>query len=221
MQITVVGTHAWSLAPERGTVHIGVDLEGDDRTATSRAAADAVEALASDLHDLRQGADAAVTWYSVGPLSTRSWRPYNERGEVLPPRYGAGALLKAKFRDFTALADATIRWAGREGVQLHHVEWTLTDATRTSIEAAALTHAVEEARTRALAIAQAAGWAEVEAVEIADPGLLAGPPGGSGPLEMGHARMAAFAASDTGGAGVAPEDVRGEAVLHARFEARR
>ncbi len=223
MQITVVGSHAWSLAPERGTVHVQVDLEGDDRAATSRSAAQLVDALAHDLHRLRQGDDAPLTWYSVGPLVTRSWRPWGPDGQPLPPRYGAGATLKAKFRDFAALSEVTGSWAEREGVQLSHVEWALTDATRTATEAAALTRAVEEARTRALAIAHAAGWADVELEEVADPGLLVAPPPPGGPMPMaaGRSMNLAYAKDEAAGGGLAPEDVRGEAVVHARFTASR
>ncbi len=221
MLITVVGTHAWSLAPERGTVHVLVDLEGDDRAGTSRAAADVVDALGRDLHHLRQGDASPLTWYSVGPLVTRSWRPWGPDGQPLPPRYGAGATLKAKFRDFAALSEVTGAWAEREGVQVNHVEWALTEATRTATEAAALTRAVEEARTRALAIAQAAGWAEVELEEVADPGLLdASPPPGAVPA-AGMMRAMAYKEDAAGGGGLAPEDVRGEAVVHARFRASR
>ena len=221
MQITVVGSHAWSLAPERGTVHLHVDLEGEDRAATSRAAAELVDALGRDLHRLRQGHDAPLTWYAVGPLVTRSWRPWGPEGQPLAPRYGASATLKAKFRDFTALSEVTGRWAEREGVQLTQVEWALTDATRTATEAAALTRAVEEARARALAIAQAAGWSDVELEEVADPGLLVAPPGvGPAPMAAGALRSMAFKDESAGG-GVAPEDVRGEAVVHARFRATR
>lgn len=221
MQITVVGRHEWSLAPERATIYLTVDLEGADRAATSREASAIVDALARDLHQLRMGKDAPLTWHSVGPLVTRVWRPYNERGEVMPPRYGASASLKAKFRNFTALSEVTSQWAERDGVQLGQVEWALTDESRTSVEAAALTRAVDQARVRALAIAQAAGWADVEVEEVADPGLLAPPPGGGAvPLaaEASYGRMA-FKHDSGGGGGLAPEDVRGEAVIHARFRA--
>lgn len=225
MQITVVGSHTWSLAPERGTVHLLVDIEGDDRASTSRAAAEVVDALGHDLHRLRTGDDAPLTWYSVGPLVTRSWRPWGPDGQPLALRFGAGANLKAKFHDFAALAEVTGGWAEREGVQLTHVEWTLTDATRMAAEAAALTRAVEDARARALAIAHAAGWADVDLEEVADPGLLVAPtpmPGhGFVPLSGSSMRAMAYKEDAAGGGGLAPEDVRGEAVVHARFRASR
>lgn len=223
MQITVVGSHAWSLAPERGTVHLLVDIEGEERASVSREAAELVDALGRDLHRLRQGSDAPLTWHSVGPLGTRSWRPWGPDGQPLAPRFGAGASLKAKFRDFAALAEVTGGWAEREGVQISHVEWALTDATRTATEAAALTRAVEEARSRALAIAHAAGWADVELEEVADPGLLVTPTPGPGPVPMAARSVNLSYAKDEsmGGGGLAPEDVRGEAVVHARFRASR
>ncbi|HHU40060.1 MAG TPA: SIMPL domain-containing protein [Propionibacterium sp.] len=220
MQITVVGSHAWSLPPERGTVHLHVDLEGEDRASTSRAAAEVVDALGRDLHRLRQGEDAPLTWYSVGPLITRSWRPWGPDGQPLALRFGASATLTAKFRDFTVLADVIGGWAEREGVQITHVEWALTDATRTATEAAALARAVEDARARALAIAQAAGRTQVEVEEVSDPGLLVAPQPVP-PRPMAGRAMALSHQEDAGGGGLAPEDVRGEAVVHARFRASR
>ena len=71
------------------------------------------------------------------------------------------------------------------------------------------------------AIAQAAGWSEVELEEVADPGLLVAPPGvGPAPMAAGALRSMAFKDESAAG-GVAPEDVRGEAVVHARFRATR
>lgn len=37
-------------------------------------------------------------------MKTRSWRPYNNQGKVLPMRYSAVADLHVKFADFQALA---------------------------------------------------------------------------------------------------------------------
>ncbi|MDO5535762.1 MAG: SIMPL domain-containing protein, partial [Propionibacteriaceae bacterium] len=222
MQITVIGSHAWSLPPERATVHITVDVEGEERAATSREATAIVDALGRDLHRLRQGSDAPLTWYTVGPLATRSWRPWGPDGQPMATRFGASAILTAKFRDFAALSEVTGGWAEREGVQITRVAWTLTDATRTATEAAALTRAVEEARSRALAIAQAAGWSEVDVLEVADPGLLAGHGGGTPqPAQAGGNLRMMAAKEDSSGGALAPEDVHGEAVVHARFEARR
>lgn len=224
MQITVVGTHEWSLAPERATVHLQVDVESEDRASASRSAAALVDALGRDLHRLRQGDGAPLTWYTVGPLVTRSWRPWGPDGQPLAPRFGASSQLTARFRDFGALSEATGAWSEREGVQVTHVAWSLTDATRRATESAALTRAVEEARSRALAIAHAAGWAEVELQEVADPGLLVAPPLGTpAPMAaaMGRSVNLSFKEDSGGGGGLAPEDVRGEAVVHARFLARR
>lgn len=219
MKIAVVGTHSWSAPPERGTVHITVDVEGPDRAETVQVATALVDALAADLHRLRAGADAPVSWYSVGPLVTRTWRPYQERGQAAP-QFAAGASLQATFTDFTALSDATLGWAQRDGVQIGDVFWTLTDATEASLEATALTRAVDQARARALAIAQASGYAEVTIEEVADPGLL--PSEQPRPVAMMAASFdRSHGKRESSGATIAPEDVRGEAVIHARFSAAR
>lgn len=218
MRITVVGTHEYALAPERATVLVRVDVEGTDRVETSRAAAHQVDALRADLEELRGRPGSPLTWFSVGTLLTRSWRPYSNTGEAMAPMYGASVLVRARFSDFGALAQATDAWARHDGVRLEDVTWEWTDVTRAKVEAMALTRAVEEARNRALAIAQASGYVEVEIEEVADPGLLGEQ--APGPQPYGAATAVAMK-RDGGGspAGVIPDDLRGEARVHARFRA--
>ncbi|MFP5416591.1 MAG: SIMPL domain-containing protein [Actinomycetes bacterium] len=215
MQITVVGTHPYERAPERATMHVTIDLEGPDRATTSRDAAALRDSVGSELQRLRDEPGSPLESFSVGPLMTRSWRPPHERGHVLPLQYGASARVRATFADFERLAELMNALAGREGVRLDHVEWTLTDQTRRQVEADALTRAVAEARSRALAIAQASGWAGVDVVEVADPGLLDPDSPWPQPRVMREAMMAGA----VGGPGLVPEDIRGEARVHARFVA--
>lgn len=221
LRITVAGHNEYSLPPERATVHLTVDVEGPDRVATSEEATRLVSDISEELHGLRRRpATPPLTWYSVGPVVTRWWHPYNDRGEAMPPRYGASAQLRAKFSDFPAMADVLAGWAGRQSLRIDHVEWTLTDDTRASVEATALTRAVGQARARALAIAQAAGWQDVELQEVADPGLLS-EPGGGEPVPVAMAMGFARRDAAGGGGGLVPEDVHGEARVHARFVATR
>jgi len=219
MDITVVGTHEYSVPPERGTIHLDVGFEGPELAGVLSASADLVNELNRHLEALRSGDAAPVTWHAVGPLGTRSWRPYNNQGLVMPLRHAASAHVQAKFRDFEALARFTGEWGARDGVRTGQVVWTLTDGRRTALESATLERAVQDARRRALVIARAAGAGEVEAVEVADPGLLSGTRGGAEAPQHHAAALRAAADSGESAAAVLPEDVRGTATVHARYRA--
>jgi uncharacterized protein YggE len=220
MEITVVGTHEYSVPPERGTVHLDVGFEGSDLTRAVHASTELVNALNGHLEQLRAGGAGAVTWHAVGPLGTRSWRPYNNQGNVLPMRHAATAHVQAKFRDFVGLARFTTDWGARDGVRLGRVEWTVTEQRRAELESATLECAVRDARRRALVIARTVGADDVEVVEVADPGLLSGTRGQpDGPLHATAAFRAGGAAESADTAAILPEDVTGSATVHARFRA--
>lgn len=220
MQISVVGTHSYERAPERGTLNLTIDVEGADRAATTRSASAVRDTVGRDLRALSDQPSSPLESFTVGALMTRAWRPYHERGQVMPLRYGASARVQATFSDFGHLAQLMDDLGGREGVRLDQVEWKLTEPTRREVEADALARAVGEARARALAIARAAGWSDVEVVEVADPGLLEHEPGPY-PRGVPVAAMMAEGLPGGEGPGLVPEDIRGEARVHARFLATR
>lgn len=219
MEITVVGTHEYSVPPERGTVSLTVGFEGDELAGVVRGSTELINALNGHLEQLRAGKTGVVTWHAVGPLGTRSWRPFNNQGQVLPLRHAATAHVQAKFRDFAALARFTADWGARDGVRLDGVEWTVTEQRRAELESGTLERAVRDARRRATVIARAAGAHDVVIVEVADPGLLSGTRGqaGGGTVHAAAAfRSGAVAESGTAAA-ILPEDVTGSATVHVRF----
>lgn len=221
MEITVSGTHKMSLKPERATVHFSAGFEDDEPGRVLASTTRLVTELTGEITELKATPSSPITWYAVLPVKTRSWRPYNNQGAILPMRYAAVAELHVKFADFDALSRYVSRIGGRPGVTLGWVEWALTEATRQSFQAKVLAGAVANARERALTIARAAGASDVVPLEVADPGLLRGQPGaGGGPVPVKAARLAA----DPGNAAqpdhiqLAPEDIDLEATVHARFD---
>lgn len=218
MDITVVGSHEYSVAPERGTLHLQVGFEGGALPEVVGESIELVNAVSAQLEQLRAGGTAPVTWHAVGPLGTRSWRPYNNQGQIMPMRHAATAHVQAKFRDFTALARFAADWGVRDGIRVGRVEWSVTEQRRAELEAGTLERAVREARRRALVIARAAGAEEVEVVEVADPGLLSGTQGAAGtPLHQAAAFRSSAGAEAGDSAVILPEDVTGSATVHARF----
>lgn len=214
MIITVAGENEVRLSPERGTVRMSVTFEGDDRAEV----ADRTRSLGNEVlaHlKRREAADrSAVARVVVDAIRTSSWHPYNDKGEPLPLRHRALIPVEVEFSDFVALTDFAQHWGEREGVTIDGVEWALTDATRRAHTDAVLTAAVEDARSRAQVMAQAAGAGDVEFVDLADPGMLGLP---ERPIPA--AAMMRSAKMDAGGVELAPADIVIRAEVHARFQA--
>lgn len=218
MNITVVGTHKLSTKPERGTLRLSAGFETDDSEQTLRATTALVNELHAELEALKQRSPHAVTWFAVLPFRTRSWRPYHDKGKVLPMRYSATAELRAKFRDFAVLSRVAAEMGRREGVTLNGVEWTLTEVTRARVDSDVTAGAVRRAHERGMVMAKAAGATSLVAIDIADPGLLSEVSG----KELGrHDAMVAMreAIPEPGDIDLVPEDVVVQAEVHVRFQA--
>jgi len=217
MDLTVVGTARASLPPERGTLHLTLGHEGDDKAQVLQATTALVQSFSAYVEELRSAQPSPTTWSAILPVRTRSWRPWSDHGEVLPPRHGASADVRLTYHDFAALAGTVDAWGGLDGVTVHHVEWALTEATQATQEAEVLRRAVADAHSRAQAMATAAGQGEVRWVELADPGLLGGGTRLTG-LETFHHTSLRRGEEDTGeGADVSPEDIEWQVQVHARF----
>ena len=225
MDITVVGHAKASIKPERATLHLAAGFEsGDKGDALARATA-LVGKLQAHILALEGAGMSPITWYAVLPVQTRSFRPYSDKGAVLPQRHVASSQLKVKFRDFEALSQFAAQVGATAGVTLQHVDWALTEASQTYLSGQVLAQAVGDATARATTIAKAAGASAVAPLEIADPGLLSGVPAGGavgGPTYGASARAMAAAGFEAAGPGesgidLAPEDVVIEASVHARF----
>ncbi|MCA0436229.1 MAG: SIMPL domain-containing protein [Austwickia sp.] len=223
MDITVVGHARASVKPERATLHLVAGIEsGDKGDALTRTTA-LVGKLQAHIQAMEGAGMSPITWYAVLPVQTRSFRPYSDKGAVLPQRHVAESVVKIKFRDFEALSQFATQVGGTAGVSLRYVEWALTEASRTHLAGQVLKMAVADAKSRATAIATAAGANGVSPLEIADPGLLSGVSGAgaSGPRQVMSARAGGAGASgksaDEQGIDLAPEDVVITAEVHARY----
>ena len=218
MDLTVVGTARASLPPERATLHLTLGHEGGDKAEVLRATTALVQSFGAYVDQLRSAQPSPTTWSAILPIRTRSWRPWSDKGQVLPLRHAASSDVQVKYRDFRALASSVDAWGGLAGVTVNRVEWALTEATRTTQEAEVLRRAVADARARALTMARAAGFDEVRWVELADPGLLRD----GGRAEAAVAAPASYrsAKAESGdGADVVPEDIAWQVEVHARFTA--
>ena len=216
MDITVVGTARASLFPERATLHLTLGHEGGDKEAVLRETTSLVQAFSAYVDELEHAQPSPTTWSAVLPIRTRTWRPWSDKGQVLPLRHAAASDVQVKYRDFRALAGTVDAWGAMAGVTVQRVEWALTEATRTAQEAEVLRRAVADARSRAATMAQAAGQGEVRWLELADPGLLQAGTRATG-AEYATASFRTGQADGGGGADVAPEDISWQVEVHARF----
>jgi hypothetical protein len=126
-EITVRGSFAASLPPERGTVHASIGYEGPSMEPVYTRVARDLEDVQTSAAEPKHADDAAVTWWSAERLRTWSTRPWNQDGKQLPLVHHARVGIEVKFRDFAALSD----WVGEHvtntgGFHVTNIEWALT-----------------------------------------------------------------------------------------------
>ncbi|MEN9621107.1 MAG: hypothetical protein RL499_1300 [Actinomycetota bacterium] len=217
--LTVQGSARAELDPERATVRFTVAADGRDRapvvetvTASLASVSDAVSARATD---------GSVETWSVDSLSVSAQRPWTNDGTQAPLVHRASASGRAVLHSPDRAAELVDTLAANPLVTIDAVEWSLTEATLAASQAEVRTRAVADARDKAIVLATAAGRSSVEAVALADPGMLDGSPAGMGPQPRFEKAMAM--AMDAGGAGgfsLRPQPIVIDATIDARFVAR-
>ncbi|KQW49311.1 hypothetical protein ASC77_11555 [Nocardioides sp. Root1257] len=216
--ITVQGSYDSFHPAERATVTVTVGFEGPERAPVVAATTQGTAALVAGIAARHDPAQGPVTWHATDRIQVWSHRPFNNKGEQLPLVHHAQTTTRAKFRDFDDLAVWVERAAVHAGVRVDGLEWALTEQTKQDTVAAVRARAVEEARRKAQAYAEALGLGALHCVAIADPGMLGDQTQASG---QGTAMFARAAKADTGGSGLAftPEDIAVSATVDARFVA--
>lgn len=218
--ITVQGHFTAYYPAERATVRLAVTFDGAKRETVLASATAAVQTVTESVKRLHDPDAGPVTWWSSDRVRVWAERPWNSEGKQLAPVHHAAIALKVKFKDFDALADWLAEAATVPGVQVSGIDWTLTEAKRTSVTTEVRSRAVKDAADKARVFAQAIGLGQVTATAIADPGMLGVSGDGAAPAPS-MMRAAAFAAPPSGGASFdfTPEDIEVTASVDARFEA--
>jgi uncharacterized protein len=215
--ITVQGSFDSFHPAERATVTVTVGFEGPERAPVVTRTTQGTAALVAGIVERHDSERGPITWHATDRIHVWANRPFNNQGKQLPLVHHAQTTTRAKFRDFDELARWVEGAAGYPGVRIDGIEWALTEATKQATVATVRTRAVEEARLKAQAYAEALGLTELRCVAIADPGML-----GDQTSATGHqqAMFSRAAAADTGG-GLAftPEDIAISASVDARFVA--
>jgi len=219
--ITVQGTASDWFDAERATVTVTVSHDGPKREPVFQATTSVGAQVTAALTELE--ASGAVTRWSSDRVSVWSNRPWNNDGRQLAPVYYAALSASARFQDFDALSSFVERFATVTGVTIASIAWELTEEHRLAVTTDMQTRAVQDATVRATTYARAAGLTSVEAVAIADPGMLGdSSSGGGGPMPMARGAGKMMMAMDTQGGSqltFTPDRIEVSASVDARFRA--
>lgn len=220
--ITVQGEYSAWYPAERATVAAGIHCWGPDRQAVvdeALASSEAVRSLIEALVDENAG---PVTWWSSDSVRVWSERPWNNEGKQLDPVFHASVDFSVKFADFDALARWVEEVAAIPNATVGPIEWSLTDATRTSVTTEVRSRAVQDAVSKATVFAHSIGLSTVTATALADPGML-GNQAGSNPAPAPMYRAAMKASFDSAGGApqlsLKPEEISVGCAVDARFVA--
>lgn len=217
VEITVRGAHVAYEQPERATVHLHIDLEGPAAKPVFDAVTAGAAAIRSSITPLHSPTGGPVTWWSTDRVQTWANRPWNKDGKQLPLVHHARAAFQVKFSEFGAMSSWLPTAVGHTGVTVAQIEWALTVNRRLELTEKVRRAAVADAVAKAEAYAAALGLGSVQAIAIADAGMLGD---GLDPVRtdsVAHTR--AFAGAAAPELQFAPSDVSLAANVDARFVA--
>lgn len=221
--ITVQGEYSAWYPAERATVQAAVHVDGPKRDAVLARAVAASSAL-RDLIEADFDKEAGpITWWSSDSVRVWSERPWNNDGKQLAPVFHSAIDFTAKFKDFDVLSRWIEAAAAIEGVVVASVSWDLTEATKSSATSEVRSRAVKDAVTKATVYAQSIGLSTVQAIALADPGMLGDPSGGgitpSPVFAKGAMRAQAFDGVGAPQLALKPEEISVASAVDARFTA--
>jgi uncharacterized protein YggE len=218
--ITVTGSADTHHAPERAIVQLTLGFEGSERQQVFEQTRLLHAQTSDSLRALHDPVADAVTRWSADQVSVWGQRPWSQDGAQLPPVYHATTTVRARFRDFAALASWIDSVAFRDGVTVTSVDWGLTSATQSALQAEAQKNAIVSARSKAVSYAEALGLSTLRPIAVADPGMLGDGGGGSTPVGVARFASHEMAKSSAGGPlDLTPADVVISASVEARFAA--
>lgn len=212
LDITVRGSAEQHHPAERALVSMAVSIEGADQRQVFADAVAIQDPLAAHLEQLA-GQHAVQTWRS-DQVRVSSHRPWGRDGERGPAVHGARVEVRAEFTDFERLSGFLDEWSGVAGVEVLGIAWDVSAKNRRLYESEVRRAAVDDAVAKAQAYADAVRRGKVVALQIADPGMLAG----SGDVPVVLQATAAGAAPDRGLA-LVPDEIVIRVEVDARFRA--
>lgn len=218
MMITVQGSATQFHQPERAVLRLQVSVDGPDRAGVLEQVATGTSRVQAMIQPLTEGAaPTPVTRWNANQVHVDAQRPWNNEGIQQPLVYTATVDFEVRFADFEALNTFFLDAANIDGVNLHGISWELTEPSQLALTQKVQGLAVQNAKTKALTYARAAGEQDVRFVALADVGMLGGDGGQPGPVAYGDAMMRSAKA---GGPEISlkPQDIELICKVDAKFE---
>ncbi|GAB2660761.1 hypothetical protein GCM10027068_46040 [Prescottella soli] len=219
--ITVTGHAERTFAPNRCVVHLNIAFDGTTRAEAADHAAEAAAALTKLIGTLDGDSQTLIRRWSVDQVQHARYRPYHPQGKKLPWNYQSTASSSVTFRDLAAVAAFVDQVSGIQGVNVAHLAWKLTRKAHAKALTQVRGLAVRDALAKAEGYTRSLGCRRIEAVALADPGMLN--PGQRPDFGPPTARMMAASApvqdSERSAIELTPEKLRITADVEARFEA--
>ncbi|AOW92528.1 hypothetical protein BFN03_06955 [Rhodococcus sp. WMMA185] len=219
--ITVTGHAERSCAPNRCVVHLNIVFDGTTRAEAADAASESVAALTKLIRSLDRKRAGPVRRWSLDQIQHSRHRPYHPEGKRLPWNYRSSAAGSVTFRDLGSVATFVDQASAIEGVSVGRLEWKLTRKSHAEAVSRVRDLAVRDALAKAKDYGRRLGCNRIDAVALADPGMLnAGQRPEFGPPVVREMAASAQAKDhEHEGLALKPERLRITADVEARFEA--
>ncbi|KAL8833021.1 MAG: hypothetical protein Q9170_004567 [Blastenia crenularia] len=219
--ISVMGESTINRTAERGVLSATVksssssqDSVSDNVTKTCNQIRDTLVKLASKNKEGFASADAPVTLFTIGGVTTSSYIPRDKDNKELPREFTATTSVTAIFRDFTKLGEVTSSLLRMPYVEVAKTQWRLTDATLESLGSESRKMAMQDAIKKAGDYASVLGRTPV-AIEVSDSGARYY---GGASQELAHTR-GGTSGSQIEGMTLEPEDVKVMTGIDVKFQA--
>ena len=209
--IAVHGSASRSVPAERGTVHLALEIEHDERAA-------AMEQVAELHQRFRQEAEAfvadgAATWWGSDQVWVRPEIRFEGRNEERRTVQIATARVHVRFQDFAALSTWILDAGSVTGVSIQGIDWTVTKPHEAEVEREMRVEGVRDAVARAEAYASAIGGTGVQLRAVWEAGLRPASGSSRGSLWQAQAQM-----MNEPGVQLRPDDITIHAEVTADFE---
>jgi uncharacterized protein YggE len=177
LEIHVAGKGSVFRTAERAYVRLTISSASLDQSKAFEEASSTVKSLTSKIRALATKTEngephpsAAVTAFTVNPLSSSSYWQRDENFRELknlPKEHSVSTTAEVIFRDMAVLADLSNELATTPHLSVTGTEWRLTDATQLAIQREARLKAIRDAVQKAEDYAGVVGR-QVAAIEILD-----------------------------------------------------
>lgn len=210
-EILVRGEAEVRTMPDRATIRVTVDGDGESRDAAYEAAAQLAKSVDGVLDDARDALDRVTTTSMFVQPKTR-WH----KGEQQRTGWRAARTSVVEMTDLSLVGELLARVAGAGGA-ISGPSWELDPGH--SAHDAARREAAEDARRRAETYSAALGLTINEVAWVSEPGMrLAGVPIPAGGMALAGVRRSARAEEDEP-MNVSPEEITVRCVIEVAFEA--